>query len=577
MQSTGKRFQKISKHYLLTLPAIVNTEQEWNNFTRWLVSTDNRENILHREISHPEVTDLTNHQHAYFVFNHPHPFRRRPYYRALNGQEYLVHFEDNSNYSERTSDYSNWIKYIRKNCPDHKPLFSMSAPNYNEEEAMKELNAKKEIVKWPTAVANAMTMTNYQEAMDYLYNNNPVQFIQQKTKLKQHWVDAHAEEEELQQLQQKYDRLMEKGFINPWKENTIPVIRIRKWIKQAANTKERIKPLVIVGPAKTGKTDFVNREMRLKYNCFMVRGDARFTAFTEGKDYKFYIFDDAVIPDAEYVSNLKALISTYGTLTNMNVKYDMKRVPARPCCLVMNEGNYALFQRLIKRANEQEWWNSQLQTVYVDEPLFYSKKELDQLNRMTESPVQYSQKTEEDNDQITPEEDKDKEEFDRWNEGRRSRSSSRIRHEGGHVPFEQRFFERYMDIKGLNEDDEEIISLRELWRKNEEEKNERYERFKKWRMHSWKKCFDENGNFHLQYEDSNPSYEEEEEKEMEMNQPTTSGERFIHHENSQLTIDDDNGELEYDHAVENFKGLNEEEETELQRHSFFGDDGVIYD
>ncbi|EMD46294.1 Hypothetical protein EHI5A_171540 [Entamoeba histolytica KU27] len=149
---------------------------------------------------------------------------------------------------------------------------------------------------------------------------------------------------------------------------------IRKWLKCAAGNKYRMGNLFIVGPTKTGKTEFAIQEIFLKYNTFMLRGDSLFDAYDDEQNYKFILFDD-INYDKNLIRLIKAVTSTIDKKTMVNIKYSKAIVTARPCIHLLNQREYEGVVELMKYNGGYNWWKRNSLTVFIDKKLYKDPEE----------------------------------------------------------------------------------------------------------------------------------------------------------------------------------------------------------
>lgn len=588
MQS--KQISRHQRDYLITLfDGFIETEEDFKKFRRWFTGKDSMENLKYAEISAPEkYTSGDNigqlHQHVYLHYNNVHAFHRTNKYTDDKGRSSILNIKKVSDYSEYSNDFSKWLDYIRKNNPiPDKPYLYYKDPSFDMNNILTPVNKEGKQYKYATVLKQALDMTDYNEATNFLFANNPEKYLSGMKNFKTAWINKHGHEEELNQLRENY----EKRTINPWKEDLPEVQEIRKWIYTAAKTNDRMKALFVVGKAKLGKTDFINLEARLKFPCFTLRGDGRFTGYDEDKNYKFFVFDDVKWKESAQITDLKALISTYGSKTNMDVKYDIKRVESKPCMFVMNPSDYKLFWKKIYKLGDVDWWTHNTITVNLTKPIFYTKKELELLNNMSEEdtqPIEDNNETE-----IVEKETLNEKEI---NERKRDRSSSRepspirrypeINNPNNHVSFKDRFMAMYKELKGIEDsEDEEIISLKEKWNERDERRKQEREHLEKWKSHNAHNAFTPEGDLLFVPEEDNESFIEEEKEEQEKHEAQFNGKRFINHEDSVLTEEYEENQANIPTQKDDYVGDYENDPHEpfssLPVGSRYGNYDIIYD
>lgn len=533
----SKKIQKNAKHFLVTITggAPITSKEEFDRFSAWLKPKNKSlENCLYREMGPPEQPREGGipvvHQHGYFEFNVSNQFAKKPVYVASDGKQYYVHINENSDYSHSTDDYAKWIKYIRKESQDNKPYLMYKDPKYNEYDPSVSTTKDGKKFSYAAAVNEALKMTDYQEAIDMLLTGYASQYMKDQGNFANLWTARHNSRIEREMLEESYA----KRTMNPWKEDSNEIQTIRRWVNWASRTTTRIPALFIVGPTKMGKTDFVNTEIRLKYKTFTVRGNVDFTSYNEKENYKMIIFDDAKFMESAQMSDLKALIASTGSTTNMNIKYGRRVVKNIPLLFVLNPSEYARVWKKIYRLQEEEWWRENTWTVRINKPLFYTNKELDELKQMSQSSTQPI----EDNPPQTVEGEQKKDDELHKRDRSSSRHSSPVRHpeEKKHISFRDRFFAMYKELKGIEDsEDEDILSLKEKYDEREQARGERKERYDKWVIHNMHHAFDKDGNLIMDWEDLEPSLEEEEKEQDDYERQEFNGHRFINHEDSVLT------------------------------------------
>ena len=547
--------KQVSRHqrdYLITLDnGFISTPEDFKKFTNWFTGKDSLKNLKYAEISAPEyykegIHTGNQHQHIYLHYDNVHEFHRTNKYDDGNGNVGILNIKTISDYSMYSGDFTKWLEYIRKDNPKPgSPFISYKDPSFNMENINTPLNKDGKKYQYGSVLAQALKMTDYNEATQFLMANNPEKYLSGMKNFKTAWINKHGHEEELNHLRDQY----EKRDINPWKEYLPEVQEIRKWIYTAAKTNDRMKALFIVGKSKLGKTDFINLEARLKFPCFTLRGDGRFTGYDEDRNYKFIVFDDVKWKESAQITDLKALISSYGSKANMDVKYDIKRVTSRPCMFVMNPSDYKLFWKKIYRLGDTEWWMQNTKVINLTKPIFYTKKELDSLKEMSEEntqPTEPNSDAEIDTNKLPPIVEEREKENIREGRDERDRSSSRhnsperpdpeINDPNNHVSFRERFIAMYKELKGIEDsDDEEILSLQEKWNERNEQRKKDHERYEKWKIHNMRNAFTPEGDLMFKPEEENESFIEEEREEEEKHTPQFNGKIYTNHEDSVLT------------------------------------------
>ncbi|EDR27937.1 hypothetical protein EDI_294380 [Entamoeba dispar SAW760] len=306
-------------------------------------------NVQYAHISPVEI-DETNpkpHQHLLIVTKRPKSFKARPIINHADGTKQTFWYTRVNSYTSRTGDISAIIKYITKKGAG---MFKGDPSN---KEDLKQT--------WVNALTDLDSYQDYNELEKNLLSINAEKYIQQEGKIKARWMRKNARRLDVEQ----YTRT----DLFPWKEDMEEIQTIRKWLRCAQGDKYRMGNLFIVGPTKTGKTEFAIQEIFLKYNTFMLRGDSLFDAYDDEQNYKFILFDD-INYDRNLIRLIKAITSTINKKTMVNIKYSKAIVTARPCIHLLNQKEYEGVVDLMKYNGGYSWWKRNSLTVFIDKKLY---------------------------------------------------------------------------------------------------------------------------------------------------------------------------------------------------------------
>ncbi len=306
-------------------------------------------NLKYAHIS-PIETDEINprpHQHAIIVLNRPKSFRARPILNHADGTKQTFWYSCVNSYTSRTGDISAIIKYITKRGA------GMFKGDLSNKDDLKQT--------WVNALNDMDSYKDFGELEKNLMEINAEKYIQQEGKIKARWLRKNSRRIDIE----NYTR----DDLLPWKEDLEEVKTIRKWLKCASGNKYRMGNLFIVGPTKTGKTEFAIQEIFMKYNTFLLRGDSLFDSYDDDQQYKFILFDD-INYDKNLLRLIKAITSTINKKTMVNVKYSKAIVTARPCIHLLNQKEYDSVINLMSSNGGYSWWRRNSLTIFINEKLY---------------------------------------------------------------------------------------------------------------------------------------------------------------------------------------------------------------
>ncbi|EDR26172.1 hypothetical protein EDI_192730 [Entamoeba dispar SAW760] len=311
-------------------------------------------NVQYAHISPTEIDEVNPkpHQHLLIVTKRPRSFKARPIINHSDGTKQSFWYSRVNSYTSRTGDISAIIRYITKKGA------GMSKGDPSTKEDLKQT--------WINALSELDSYQDYNELEKNLLDINAEKYIQQEGKIKARWMRKNARRLDIEH----YTRT----DLFPWREEMPEVQTIRKWLKCAQGNKYRMGNLFIVGPTKTGKTEFAIQEIFLKYNTFMLRGDSLFDAYDDEQNYKFILFDD-INYDKNLIRLIKAITSTIDKKTMVNIKYSKAIVTARPCIHLLNQKEYESVVDLMKYNGGYNWWKRNSLTVFIDKKLYKDPEE----------------------------------------------------------------------------------------------------------------------------------------------------------------------------------------------------------
>ncbi|EKE40350.1 hypothetical protein ENU1_093150 [Entamoeba nuttalli P19] len=313
-------------------------------------------NIQYAHISPVEIDQVNPkpHQHLLIVTKRPRSYNARPIIIHSDGTKQKFWYSRVNSYTSRTGDISAIIKYITKRG---KGMFKGTP------------DAKEELKQtWINALNDMDSYHDYKELEKNLLEINAEKYIQQEGKIKSRWLRKNARRIDME----TYTRT----DLFPWREEMEELQTIRKWLKCASGDKYRMGNLFIVGPTKTGKTEFAIQEIFMKYPTFMLRGDSLFDTYDEDQQYKFILFDD-INYDKNLLRLIKAVTSTINKKTMVNIKYSKVIVTARPCVHLLNQKEYEGVIELMKYGGGYNWWRRNSLTVFLDKKIYKDPNESD--------------------------------------------------------------------------------------------------------------------------------------------------------------------------------------------------------
>lgn len=346
--------------YLTLFDNFIENEEDMNRLLNRLTQQNNKRAAywVAGEIETGEQEQP--HQHVFIKGRYPLEFNSKPFIALGEGKTTRIHYVPCSNYSTKTGDLERLIGYVKKN-------------GIKVEGGDRNLASNK--VAWPTAINLALDMTSYDEAEHFLLQNNSEKFIQQEARIKQKWYNMHKRENDI-------ERIMAKPY-NEWDYERNPELKvIKRWAGIAAkNTHKRMPLLVVVGPTKTGKTSFMEKELYAKYPSFLMRGDYGWEEYNERMDYKFFILDDVNFYDRRnYLSQLKAISSSIDDENRIKVLYSHKQVKSRPTMILMNEKEWKNMRIDIFRNGGEDWWFKNMIVTHLNKRIYLTKDEMELRN-----------------------------------------------------------------------------------------------------------------------------------------------------------------------------------------------------
>ncbi|EMS12724.1 hypothetical protein KM1_201220 [Entamoeba histolytica HM-3:IMSS] len=313
-------------------------------------------NVQYAHISPTEHDEINPrpHQHMLIVLKRPRSFKARPIITHSDGTRQTFWYSRVNSYTSRTGDISAIIKYITKKGEG----IHQGDPNKKEE--LKQT--------WINALNDMDSYRDYKELEQNLMEINAEKYIQQEGRIKARWMRKNARRIDMEQYT--------KTDLLPWREDMEEIKTIRKWIKCASGNKYRMGNLFIVGPTKTGKTEFAVQEIFMKYNTFMLRGDSLFDTYDDEQHYRFILLDD-INYDKNTVRLIKAITSTINKKTVVNIKYSKAIVTARPCIHLLNQKEYENVVNLMRENGGYSWWRRNSLTVFLDKKIYKDPQESD--------------------------------------------------------------------------------------------------------------------------------------------------------------------------------------------------------
>lgn len=354
--SDGKLHFNSRNIYLTLFDNFVENEEDMNRLLNRLTQQNNKRAAYWVAGEVEQGDHEQPHQHIFIKGRYPLEFNSKPFIGLGQGKTTRIHYVPCSEYSKKTGDLERLIKYVTKH-------------GVKVEGGDKNLASNK--VAWPTAINLALDMTTYDEAERYLLQNNSEKFIQQEAKIKQKWYNLHKREQDIERIQSKE--------YNDWDYERNPELKvIKRWAGIAVkNTNKRMPLLIVVGPTKTGKTSFMEKELYAKYPSFLMRGDYGWEEYNERMDYGFFILDDVNFFDRRnYLSQLKAINSSVNTENRIKVLYSHKMVKSRPTMILMNEKEWKNMRSDIFRQGGEDWWYKNMIVTHLDKRIYLTKEEM---------------------------------------------------------------------------------------------------------------------------------------------------------------------------------------------------------
>lgn len=337
------------------------TEKRDIDYILAIYAKGNMNEVLEAAISYPEKGKIEqSHQHLAVTLKNAKNLVLPEALKLPSGKMIMIYNKPLTQYSQDTKDISKLIAYMEKD--GEKCIYHYKAQDFDK------YIGKTKRIPWARHVENALGMPTLKQAADYLRGIDAQKWIDKKKGFIAEYQQKHEREN---QLKATY-----KPDLLPFKD--LPETKqIIDWVQRASiNNRKRNGVLFIVGPTKTGKTEFVIQNVYRKYDSFLMRGNYMWDKFDSEHDgLKFLIFDD-VHPEMQMVKDIKALTSTKKIPTQMNVKYGYAVVKSCPCIILMNENNYEQYWRLIGYAKETEWYKRNSLIVKIDDFLYPLKSEL---------------------------------------------------------------------------------------------------------------------------------------------------------------------------------------------------------
>lgn len=407
----------------------------------------NMNNVLEAALSFPEKGMIEqSHQHFVITLKENKNMRIPEALKLPSGRMIMIYNKPLTQYSQETKDIEKLINYMEKQ--GNKCIYHFKAPDFD-----KHIGKPKRI-SWSKHVENALGMPTLKQASDYLKGIDAQKWIDKKKGIIAEYQQKHEREIQL--------RATYKPDLLPFKE-TEETQQILNWVQRASlNNRKRNGILFIVGPTKTGKTEFIIQNVYRKYDSFLMRGNYMWDKFdSEHEGLKFLIFDD-VHPEMQMIKDIKALTSTKKIPTQMNIKYGYAVVKSCPCIILMNENNYDQYWRLIGYAKETEWYKKNSLIIKIDDFLYPLKSELRKMeiekrrelrNNNQEDMSENSITDFEDNVQNNNEEEEEEVEIEKEENPEKKPKEK--------VPYEQKNKHSFRSrikhlLKRMNKDDEQI-------------------------------------------------------------------------------------------------------------------------
>lgn len=324
----------------------------------------NIKNVDYVEIGAPEYDSRNGmyHQHCLIRLNQAYRFNKKPLFIATDGTEYKVSFQETSSYTSRTNDFNYYLKYMRKVNGGNVYL------NYDNVQFLGDDQKQRVISKpmWENDIVEAMNMNDWGEVDNYMFERHPAKWLDKKNNFYNQWAPKHIEEIRKQNLF--------RTDLVPFKMDIPETQRILAWASMCEkNRNRRVQNLFVVGPSKTGKTEFVIQNLYLKHEAYLMKGDLDYTDYDQSRNYAFFIFDDVNYFRGDEVNTIKNLTSSVNQPIKVDIKYGHRIIKSRPIIHLVNEDQFNRFLKTIKRSGSQDWWKRNMLVIYVKEPLFDEK------------------------------------------------------------------------------------------------------------------------------------------------------------------------------------------------------------
>ena len=336
------------------------TEKQDMDYLFNIFAGRNMDNVAEIALSAPEEgTTEKSHQHLAVLLKENKKINIPQAIKLPSGKMIMVYANQMTTYSQETKDIFKLIEYMEKEKPC---IYHYTAPD------AKKHARKSKKVAWDTAIKEAVNMPTLASAERYLFDHSPSDYLRNQKLFQGMYIRKHEREN---QMKETYN-----PNLLPFKD--LPQTQqIMDWVtKSSLNNRKRNGILFIVGPTKTGKTEFIIQNVYRKYNSFLMRGNYLWDKYDSTDRFiKFLIFDD-VDPTMQMVRDIKALTSTKNITTQMNIKYGYASVKSAPCIILMNENNYQKYWKDVGYAKETDWYKKNSLIIKIDEFLYPLKSEL---------------------------------------------------------------------------------------------------------------------------------------------------------------------------------------------------------
>lgn len=336
------------------------TEKQDIDYLSLIFSARNPKNIAEIALSAPEEGTIEqSHQHLAILLKENKKVTIPQAIKLPSGRMIMIYANQMTTYSQETKDILKLIDYMEKEKPCVYHYTAPDAKNYAK---------KSKKVAWDTAIKEAVNMPTLASAERYLFDHSASDYLRQQKQFQALYFRKHERENQMKET--FHPNLL------PFKD--LPETQqIMDWVNRASvNSRKRNGILFIVGPTKTGKTEFIIQNVYRKYNSFLMRGNYLWDKYDSTDNHiKFLIFDD-VDPTMQMVRDIKALTSTKNTPTQMNIKYGYAIVKSAPCIILMNENNYEKYWKDVGYAKETEWYRKNSVIIKIEDFLYPLKSEL---------------------------------------------------------------------------------------------------------------------------------------------------------------------------------------------------------